>query len=454
MRKILIIFLFVPVFAVFAEQVFKHELPAGRKPWTHEKFLNGSRKFSFVVIPDRTGSERPGVFLEAIKKANMLQPDFIITVGDLIQGPTELDKQSPAHLREQWKELESMTAQSEAPFFHVVGNHDISRTRPGFPRANEDSKMVWQEFAGKNTYYHFIYKDVLFLCLNTMEGRDARVPQIGITDTQADWAVKVLKKHADARYVMVFLHQPDQLRSENFIKIENELNKRKYTCFAGDWHHYIKFVRHGRNCYVLATAGGVSDLRGRSYGEFDHITYVTMTEKGPVVANILLDGILPDDAVTPATASRTYRSMLDTAPFKPAKGYPWKALLDIHTLKKHISKDNLVDNIITLKGKSCKEIVPLDLKAPAGKKIRVTAALRATLEKGAVFAVKLREFDANGKLVKSNCIVRKKSCAWGREAQTFILSEKTAKTDICVEAGNFGASSIGETRYIFVEEQR
>jgi DNA repair exonuclease SbcCD nuclease subunit len=49
-------------------------------------------------------------------------------------------------------------------FFYLPGNHDISSNRKGFPRANDDSAMVWKEFAGKNTYYSFIYKDVLFIC--------------------------------------------------------------------------------------------------------------------------------------------------------------------------------------------------------------------------------------------------------------------------------------------------
>src|SRR5262249_30759143 len=35
--------------------------------------------------------------------------------------------------------------------------------------------------------------------------------------------------------------------------------------------------------------------RGVEYGEFDHITWVTMKKDGPVIANILLDGILRED---------------------------------------------------------------------------------------------------------------------------------------------------------------
>ena len=46
---------------------------------------------------------------------------------------------------------------------------------------------------------------------------------------------------------------------------------------------------------TLASTGGVSGLRGKDYGEFDHFLWITMTEDGPVIANMLLDGILPKD---------------------------------------------------------------------------------------------------------------------------------------------------------------
>jgi hypothetical protein len=41
----------------------------------------------------------------------------------------------------------------------------------------------------------------------------------------------------------------------------------------------------------LATTGGGSDLRGVAFGELEHITWVTMTDEGPQVAHLELDGI-------------------------------------------------------------------------------------------------------------------------------------------------------------------
>ncbi len=44
--------------------------------------------YRFVVIGDLTGGEEPGVFDMAIERINDLAPDFVISVGDLIEGYT------------------------------------------------------------------------------------------------------------------------------------------------------------------------------------------------------------------------------------------------------------------------------------------------------------------------------------------------------------------------------
>jgi hypothetical protein len=45
------------------------------------------------------------------------------------------------------------------------------------------------------------------------------------------------------------------------------------------------------NYYQLATTGGGSFLRGVRFGEFDHFTWVTMKEPGPVVGHILINSV-------------------------------------------------------------------------------------------------------------------------------------------------------------------
>jgi hypothetical protein len=45
-------------------------------------------------------------------------------------------------------------------------------------------------------------------------------------------------------------------------------------------------------------------MRGVAYGEFDQIVWVTMKKDGPVIANLMLDAILPDDLKTPESSEK------------------------------------------------------------------------------------------------------------------------------------------------------
>ena len=64
------------------------EQPAGKKPWTHLNINDKPGQFQFVVVTDRTGGHRPGIFEKGVEKVNLLQPEFVMSVGDMIEGYT------------------------------------------------------------------------------------------------------------------------------------------------------------------------------------------------------------------------------------------------------------------------------------------------------------------------------------------------------------------------------
>ena len=107
----------------------------------------------FVVVGDRTGLARPGVFEQAVKQADGLKPEFIINVGDLIEGYTS----DPVELATEWKEINDAVAQSKTPFFFVAGNHDLG---------NQLMLDSWRQQRGE-PYYAFTWKGALFLVLDT-----------------------------------------------------------------------------------------------------------------------------------------------------------------------------------------------------------------------------------------------------------------------------------------------
>ena len=57
------------------------------KPWTAKKFRNSPRNFQFAIIGDRTGGANvEGTFKLAMQQINLLQPEFVINVGDVIEA--------------------------------------------------------------------------------------------------------------------------------------------------------------------------------------------------------------------------------------------------------------------------------------------------------------------------------------------------------------------------------
>jgi hypothetical protein len=279
-----------------------------RNPWTSLKPNNSPDTFHFAVVSDRTGGHRARVFSQAIEQLNLLQPAFVVSVGDLIEGYTK----EPAILAEQWKEFQGYVHKLQMPFFYVPGNHDV---------ANPIEAKAWEARFGRR-YYHFVYKDVLFLVLCTDDPHEDG-SQGRMSKEQAAWADKVLKETPSARWTVLLLHKPiwtqNDLEQSGWLAIEKSLAGRSYTVFAGHIHRYQKFVRNGMSYYQLATTGGVSKMRGLAYGEFDHIAWVTMRKDGPVIANLLLDGIYPENMQMPITAEDT-SIRYDRKPTQPVRG--------------------------------------------------------------------------------------------------------------------------------------
>ena len=119
----------------------KIETQPEANPWTHLKLNNDPNNFQFVIVSDRTRGSRPGVFADAVSKINLLQPEFVICVGDLIEGYTKNERE----LDQQWDEFEGLIEKLQMPFFYVPGNHDIT---------NQTMLKKWKQRLGR-TYYHF-----------------------------------------------------------------------------------------------------------------------------------------------------------------------------------------------------------------------------------------------------------------------------------------------------------
>ena len=252
-----------------------------------EPAITGSPdNFSFVIMADRTARERGHIFEESVDKINLLSPSFVINVGDIIEGYADPDQTG-----KEWDDAQVILSKLEMPFFRTPGNHDISST---------NDLKEWHRRFGP-TYYDFVYKNVLFIMLNSEGYRSVFPPDqiiegYEVLDKQNEWLNDVLKKHSDVRWTFIFLHNPvwDYVDGvpPKWLEVEKMLGERPYTVFAGHLHEYTIEKRNNRDYITLATTGGMSDLKGTDYGQFDHVAFVSMKDKkSPVIANLMLSGI-------------------------------------------------------------------------------------------------------------------------------------------------------------------
>ncbi|MBL7767352.1 MAG: metallophosphoesterase [Flavipsychrobacter sp.] len=256
-------------------------------PVTYLRFNNDTNLVQFAILSDRTGGMVPGIFEDAVKKANQLQPQFVMSVGDLINGYST----DSVLIDTQWKEFNQLLEPLTVPFFYVSGNHDIS---------NSWMQQEWIRRYGQSHYY-FIYRNTLFLCLNSQDNGS-----YGMSESQISYFRTILQEHQNVRWTFVFMHQPMWTSDKSgFEKIEDALEGRKFTIFAGHTHNYLLSKRNNQKYYILATSGGGSERRGEQFGEFDHITWVTLKDtEEPIVAHIKLDGIIDENIVTEEIAQK------------------------------------------------------------------------------------------------------------------------------------------------------
>jgi predicted phosphodiesterase len=290
---------------------FAHSQNSGNRPWTHEQFDAGSDKFTFAVFSDLTGGERDQVFEITVAQLNLLRPELIINVGDLIDGGTE----DLSEIDAQWDSFDERAERAHAPVFYVGGNHDLS---------GEVLQGAWEARVGPR-YYHFVYKNVLFLVLDTEDNTPERTQEIfeirragvdvfmtegpaafakteyaelperssgNLTVAQSAYFVDAINANPDVAWTFLFMHKAPWERAEatNFAAIEQALIHRPYTVFNGHVHAYEHIERLGRDYIRLATTGGehFPDLPQ----SFDHLTLVTVDNDGTDLVNLRMSGIL------------------------------------------------------------------------------------------------------------------------------------------------------------------
>ena len=117
--------------------------------------------------------------------------------------------------------------------------------------------------------------------------------QEGFSDIQLNWLKSKLTKNDKVRWVYIFFYFFLWIyRKSNWGKFENVIkDKKNISIFAGHTNKYSLFHKEGHDFINLSTTGSGPIPTGPQYGSFDHVTLVTTSNKGPIIANLTLDGI-------------------------------------------------------------------------------------------------------------------------------------------------------------------
>ncbi|MFC5407455.1 metallophosphoesterase family protein [Cohnella soli] len=293
-----------------------------RRPWFGKLPEQLEDDFTFAVMGDRCGMATAGVFEKGLELLADMKPDFVLFVGDLVEGYWKDAKDA----REEWEYIDAKIAATGLPFFQTVGNHDYGT------QAMAD---VWRERKGME-YYAFRVGDTLFLTVNTEDPFEElsepfidmikratanvqREPErsaehlkafydeivgglspeqlqgmskvkLGIGEEQLAFFEKVLADNADAKHTFVSMHKPGwKSESPEFAKLEQLLSGRPYTVFAGHFHA-MEYTRNDNSEYIQLGRTGAA-AHGHGKGDENLVLWVTMRAGVPSYRVVHLDGI-------------------------------------------------------------------------------------------------------------------------------------------------------------------
>jgi Icc protein len=175
-----------------------------------ERQQDETPEFSFAFLTDiHLEKDRKGLegFQEAIKKVNELNPDFVITGGDLVMDALGVSYERADSLYNLYVETEK---QFNMPVYNSMGNHEVYGLykESGSDTANaEYGKKMFEKRLGER-YYSFDHKGWHFMILDAIGLTPERTYIGQIDEAQMEWIRKDLSGLNPETPIVISVHIP------------------------------------------------------------------------------------------------------------------------------------------------------------------------------------------------------------------------------------------------------
>ncbi len=268
--------------------------------------------FHFIIFGDRTGGPPDGVkvLADAVRDTNMLDPDLVMTVGDLVQGYN-----AQPLWEKQMTEYRGIMQKLRMPWFPVAGNHDIYWRGEGRPPTEHEADF--EKHFGP-LWYWFEHKKCGFLVLFSDEGDQTKPDAVRsfesktqqkFSDKQMAWLKQSLAEMKDLKHVFVFMHHPrwapDLYPESNWSEVHKLLvaNGNVRSCFAGHIHR-LRYdgIRDGIEYIALAATGAVIPGDYPRLGYLHHFNVVSVRPEGARVTTVPVGAVIDPTLFTPERA--------------------------------------------------------------------------------------------------------------------------------------------------------
>jgi 3',5'-cyclic AMP phosphodiesterase CpdA len=229
-------------------------------------FTESANDFHFAIIGDRTGSAEAQIFGRVWNEVDLLHPDFVLNVGDTIQGTDD------STAERQWAELRPFWERyKHYPLYFTPGNHDIW---------SDFSRQLYERESGRLAFYSFNFQQMHFTVLDNARSQQLSPEQLRFLEDD-------LKANAGRHPKLVVFHRPYWIQAIQQSGSDFPLHQlaKKYGVdhiISGHGHQFVRMVRDGVAYMEVGSSGGTMRgrlLRGHGFpqGAFYHFVWAHVT---------------------------------------------------------------------------------------------------------------------------------------------------------------------------------